>query len=908
MVSYEQTIQQLYVAYFNRPADTGGLAHWQRVIEGQGGSLGIVTAAFASSDEYKATYAGKTHVEIVNTVYRNLFGRDGEDDGVAFWAGKLDEGIISINDVVTFIAAGARNDDLVAYDNKVKYAIGFTNALDVHPERAAYNGDEASAYAKQLTSAITTDASLAAALATVDEATAGFVAASRAPIVFTLGDGVDAGVGFKGGGGNDTFNATATSFSAGDSIHGGGGRNTLSINDEGSALAGAAPARVSVTNVQQVNIATKGGVGNAAAYDMSGFAGLEQVTIVAGGAVNAKVADAVALDIKTSAGAVATQGGRAVSVSGNTGAATLSGNALTSVSLAKTDQDALIHNATADHTLNLRVSEVGKGATITDASAKTVNLQVAAVQGGAGSTINLAAAKAATLNIDNAARFELVTTALAADDKLASIALTGAGNFKADASGIASLTNVDAAQSSGTNTLKLAGTAGLTAKGGSGTDLVSMTGALAANASVDLGAGNDRYDFTQAALAGAKVNGGAGIDTVVIDDAALIGPGSAVYSNFEILDFSSGKGVYDLDKVGSVTTLHTHARLRGPVEFTNGRADSRIEMVGQDVNPDLTGAPADNFVIGANIKFSQKDASGSDDKLTISFTAHDAKVDTRANGLVKANNFETRDIETITLHSTVDLLEPEARPAATSGAKVASDYLNSFGFLDAQGCKTVLVTGEASLDMVSIYSDTLATFDASASRGDINFDGVVRSANAAGKALNYLGSQGTDYYTSTAAGGVFQGNGGEKDYVILYRDKAVKDTIVFSKASDSQLIWATPVGKQVNDFDIINNFQVGVDKIDLSALHLAHGANLDGFAKFKVASNTDHILQSTIKDGAGVFNDNGVNRSLAFAMYGEDDGWMLVDVNGDGNYTSGTDMVFAMYGNTAMPVMSDFIF
>lgn len=68
MANYEQTIQQLYVAYFNRPADPGGLAHWQTVIEAQGGSLAIVTAAFASSDEYKKTFAGMNTPQIVNTV------------------------------------------------------------------------------------------------------------------------------------------------------------------------------------------------------------------------------------------------------------------------------------------------------------------------------------------------------------------------------------------------------------------------------------------------------------------------------------------------------------------------------------------------------------------------------------------------------------------------------------------------------------------------------------------------------------------------------------------------------------------------------------------------------------------------------------------------------------------------
>ena len=908
MANYENTIQQLYVAYFNRPADPDGLAHWQRVIDSQGGDLGMVTAFFASSVEYKSAYAGKSTSEIVSTIYRNLFSRDGAPGDVDNWVKKIDEQGVSITEAITAIAGSGSDADKVAFANKAKYAAAFTTAMDTYPERASFSGDQAGLYAKQLVSGITTDASLATALANIDQATADFVQASLVPIVFTLTGGVDAGVSFKGGGGNDTFNATAATFSAGDGIHGGGGTNTLSIVDEGSAMATTLPAQATVTNVQRVNISTKGGVGNANAYDMSGFTGLQQVNIVAGGAVNAKVADTAELHIKTSAGAVTTQGGRAVSVDGNTGVATLSGNALTSVSLANTDQNATINNATADHTLNLRVSEVGKGATITDANAKTIKLQVGAVEGGAGSTINLAAAKATALEIDNAARFELLTTALSADDKLASITLKGAGSFKTDASGIASLTNFDGSQSSGTNTLKLSSAAGLSVKGGSGTDLVSLVGALAADAVIDLGAGADRYDLTQAALAGARVDAGAGIDTIVMNDAALIGPGAAVYSNFEILDFSSGKGVYDLDKVGSVTTLHTHARLRGPVEFTNGRADSRIEMVSQDVNLDLTGSPAENFTVGANIKFSLKDASGSDDKLTISFTANDAKADNRANGLVAANNFEANGIETITLHSTVNKMEADNPATGTNEAKVAADYLNSLGYLDAQGAKTVYVTGDASLDMVRVNSDTLETFDASKSTGDITFDGVGRSTAAASKALNYLGSQGTDYYVSTAAGGVFQGNGGEKDYVILYKDKVVKDTIVFTKASDSQLIWATQGNKQVNNFDIINNFQVGTDKIDLSALHLAQGANLQGFAKFTVASNTDHILQSTIKDGTGVFNDNGVNRSVAFAMYGEDDGWMLVDVNGDGNFNSGTDMVFAMYGNTAMPVMSDFIF
>lgn len=908
MANYENAIQQLYVAYYNRPADPAGLAFWQGVVDAQGGDTSAVSAAFASSSEYVSVYGGKDNRTVVNTVYRNLFGRDGEPAGLDYWANALDKHQISVDGVVTAIAGGAQGADLVAFQNKVKYATSFTGALDVHPEKAAYNGTDALAFAKQLVSSVTTDASLGDAVAKLTSATAEFVATSKAPIVFTLSAGADAGVAFKGGGGDDSFHATAATLSAGDSLHGGGGYNSLFVTDQGGALATGGPNGVALTNIQELVLITEGSVGNAGAYDLSGFADLREVAVATAGPVNVKVTDAVELHVGTSSGAVTTQGGHAVYVSGHTAAATLNGNALATVGLANTSQAATINNSTVDHTLALYLNGVGQGATLTDANARTVNLKVGDGDDGAGSNVNLAIAKATTLNIDNASALRLTTTALAADDKLAGISLKGGGSFSADLSGIASLTSIDAAQSSGANTLVVASAAGLSVKGGSGVDKLTMLGALANNAVVDLGAGDDHYDFAQLALSGARVDAGAGRDTIVIKDAALLGSsGAPVYSNFEVLDFSSGKGTYDLDRVGSVTTLHTHARLTGPVTFTNGRADSVIEMVSQDINLDLTGKPADQLVIGADIKFTMKDASGANDRLTISMTANDAGAEGRITGQVQANTMETSGIETITLHSTVNKVEADNPATPNNEARVAADYVNGFSYLRAEGSKTVLVTGNASLDITRITSDTLTTLDASGSTGNVYIDGVARSADAAKTPLNYIGSQGIDVYQATDTGVVFQGNAG-RDEVLLYRYEQAKDVIKFTKASDSQLIWATQNSKQVNGFDTIYDFQVGVDKIDLSGLHLAAGANREGFAKLAVASNTDHILQSTLKDGIGVFNDNGTNRSIAFAMWGVDDGWMLVDVDGDGNYTSGTDMVFAMYGNTAIPVMSDFIF
>jgi hypothetical protein len=909
MGTYIKALQQLYVAYYNRPGDPAGLEYWNGVVEAQGGSTIEVSAAFASSQEYVSVYGGKDNRTVVNMVYHNLFGRDGEKAGVDYWAGLLDSRAITVDGVVTAIAGGARDADLVAYDNKVKFATAFSEALDVHPERAAYNGNEAIAYAKLLTSGITTDASLATALADLDASTASFVAVSKAPIIFTLSSNADAGIAFKGGGGNDTFNATGTTFSTGDSLNGGGGSNSLVIVDDGAALASGLPGQAKVTNVQNVIITTKGGVGNVNSYDMSGFTGLEKVNITAAGGVNLKVGDSAEVAVKTTAGAVTTNGGHAVSVTGNTAAATLTGNALISVSLAETNQAATINNSSsADHALTLRLTEVGNAATVTDATAKTVNLQVNALPAGKGSDINLAAANASTLNIDNGTNFHLTTTALAAADKLATMTLKGAGTFSADLSGIAPLTVVDASLSTGANTLKIAGAPGLSVKGGSGTDDIAMTGQLSSTANVQLGAGNDRYDFVQAAQGGAKVDAGLGSDIIVINDAALLGTsGAVVYSNFETLDFSSGKGLYDLDRVGSVTTLHSHARLRADVEFTNGRADSKIELVSQDINLDLTGKPSEQFVVGTNIKFSLKDGSGANDKLTISMTATDSRADGRINGFVEANTIEANGIETLSIHSTVSKVEVDNPATSTNEGRSAKDYVNGLTKLVAEGSKVINVTGDASLDLHYVYSNTLTTFDASGSTGDMFFDGLMSTGTGAKTPLNYIGSQATDYYLATESGVVFQGNGG-LDTVQLYRYEKTKDIIKFAKASDSTLSFATADRKEVSAYDTIYDFQVGTDKIDLSGLHLADGANRGGFATITLASNTHHILEAALKNGVGVFNDGSVNRSIAFAMHGVDDGFMLVDTNGDGNYTAGTDMIFNMYGNTAIPVMSDFIF
>jgi hypothetical protein len=163
--THTEAIQKLYVAYFNRPADPAGLAYWNSVVEAEKGSTARVSAAFAAEKEYTTEYANMTNAQIVDKVYQNLFGRAAEVAGKDYWAKLLDDKAITIDQVVTQIAAGAQGTDAEAYENKVVAATAFTAAVDTEVEIKAYSGAEANAVAKKFMAGITTDASLAAAIA-----------------------------------------------------------------------------------------------------------------------------------------------------------------------------------------------------------------------------------------------------------------------------------------------------------------------------------------------------------------------------------------------------------------------------------------------------------------------------------------------------------------------------------------------------------------------------------------------------------------------------------------------------------------------------------------------------------------------------------------------------------------------
>ena len=166
--TYHTQLQQLYVAYFNRPADPAGLAFYEGVLEANASNvpavLATISADFAASAEYKTEYDQLTNTGVVTQVYQNLFGRAPDASGLAFWVARLGSNDTTIAKMVVDIAAGAQLTDKVAFDSKVVVATAFTNALNTEAEIAGYGNEVALDAAKALISTIKTEAQATAAI------------------------------------------------------------------------------------------------------------------------------------------------------------------------------------------------------------------------------------------------------------------------------------------------------------------------------------------------------------------------------------------------------------------------------------------------------------------------------------------------------------------------------------------------------------------------------------------------------------------------------------------------------------------------------------------------------------------------------------------------------------------------
>jgi len=515
---YTEAVQKLYVAYFSRPADKAGLAYWEGIVTANGGSTAAVSTAFANSQEYKDTFAGQTQYQVINTIYMNLFGRAAEPAGLEYWGQGLIAGRFTIAQAVTDIAGAAQTTDKVAYENKVKAAVAFTDALDTSAEILGYSGTAANAAAKGWLAGVTTEASLTAALvpATLTNSINAIIQTGGAGTPGTTGEiftltasntGVSGVDNLTGTANNDTFRAVdAGSLSTSDSINGGAGNDVLNI--AASAITGsAAPV---ITGVERIN---NSGTGT---LDLSAVTGAQQIW--SSGTATTYTNAAASVVFGTSgliAGATQTINIDYASVSGRTVAQLATSGA---------------GNATFDF-----------GGDAGGIEAVSIN----AVSGSATATIDADANTLDTITVTGAGRVTVVST----EATITTVDASGNTGGVTYVSGILADDDVTVTGGSGNDTFNFAAaTADVTINSGAGNDII--TGG-AGDDTLNGGAGND---IITGGAGGDTLTGGAGDDVFVytaFGDSVISSTGTN--STVDVItDFNTGNDTIDLSALGGL--------------------------------------------------------------------------------------------------------------------------------------------------------------------------------------------------------------------------------------------------------------------------------------------------------------------------------------------------------------------
>ena len=122
-------VQQLYVGYLGRAADSAGQQFWANAIANGTATIASVATGFTLSAEYKAAYGGLTTDALVEKVYNNVLGRTPDAEGKAFWVAALASGKVTADTLVATIVTNLGALDQKTINNKVFVAQTYTDTV-----------------------------------------------------------------------------------------------------------------------------------------------------------------------------------------------------------------------------------------------------------------------------------------------------------------------------------------------------------------------------------------------------------------------------------------------------------------------------------------------------------------------------------------------------------------------------------------------------------------------------------------------------------------------------------------------------------------------------------------------------------------------------------------------------------
>lgn len=823
-------LNQLYLAYFGRPADFNGLNFY---LNQANATLDSVAAAFSASPESQALYGTSFGASQVNAIYQNLFNRDAEVAGLTYWSNEVNSGRLTAAKAAWAILVGAQNDDLLSVNNKLAVNLAFTNALDTAAEIVGYNGTTAAASARAFIATVTsTAASLATATAGLDAAVASAIAAGGAATnpgqTFTLTTAADT---LTGTSGNDTFvglvdgtTAANSTLSAVDTINGSTGTvDTLNITTQGAGAVADAANGALISGVETLNLRATGTGGvTLAAGNIAGMTTLnnnlstDAVTITGLGASTALV---------ITGNGVATNGATTVTKSGTAGALTVTGGVNGgAVAVTGANFTSFTVNSTG------AVNTLGALSTTGSANVATVTINATTALLTTGLTVDTATAGNQTLVVSGAAADRAASASSAARSAVTLGALD-ADFVSVNASGL----------TAGGVSATLSATTTATFVGGAGADRIT-TSTSAQTGSIDAGAGTDI--LTLAA-------------TGHIDTTAE----GAIYKGFEVLAVADAVSI-DMDLITGSTI--------GAVVLA--------DAAGATVVTDMTATQAANFTIAAltgAATIGIKNATTVATLDTLAITVSDGDT-TTSEAIAGTGDLTIAGVETITINAVDDITL--ASMANVSG--MTSLTVSGTGDVSIT-TGAMAVTANTAVSFAGLT--TAATFNAAAATGNaIGFTGgsgvdTVTDSAIGGNVI--VTGAGRDVITLTAKTGgtsanqITGGAGGDSLTVTAAKGNAANEQIVLKYAA----------GDSVIDSSIAGTGFVAATMDAITGLDLATAAAA-GAGHVVTFDTVQSATAVTFSSAATVFGTTTVTNAFDFLVYNTGAGgvtYVYQDTDGD---------------------------
>ncbi len=574
-----------------------------------------------------------------------------------------------------------------------------------------------------------------------------------------------------------------------------------------------------------------------------------------------------------------------------------------------------------------------------DGAAENVSLTVAG-----DSDFNLVGDAITTLSVTGDGDLKLgVTKSDASVSGLESLTLSGGGGVNISVAGMDDLESIDASASSGDNNITGVGDSVESVSGGSGSDSVTVSGFASGGVAVDLGAGDDSFTAGAESTDRSSVDGGEGTDVLRLtqNDGSYTPSGATapvtIYSNFEILDIGgSGEASYNVGLLGVNNVRITGANTSGEVTLTNMADGMGIGVYGSGdgVSASVVHRMPEREVGSARY-------SGEFD---VSLSANGGADDTTTNttGLAALSIDVDQEIEVLNITSNANA--GGARSAANVRPS-SGHYVNTLTLAgDDETVEAINVSGNAQVEVSFLSNDNANEIELVDAEN--NTAGVTVDVTGADGLVVMLGGSGGDTFTGSAQADDIRGNGGDDTLIggegnDTIRGGAGGDTLTggagddvfdYTAASESQVAW-TAQGHMYG-FDFISGWDSSSAddtislgrtlfnslKGDIKATTGDDGIDSTSDAADTAADNLraflgdgDGIFETVTANPDGTFGSNIAYSSIATVteVYVDDGGtevnriWVLIDVDGDGDFDAATDMAIAIAGSDPL-VESDF--